>query len=691
MTISRSESHSHRSSSIYSGSVAGGSPQRRTISSSGLNTPLSPGSPTRTGSSEVGSPAIEANTSLRLERLRKEMKARDLGVYVVPSEDAHQSEYTSPVDQRRAFISGFSGSAGVAVITRDVTCMNDIPEGLGALSTDGRYFTQAASELDANWHLLKQGVEGEPTWQEWAIKEAIQMSLDSGKEVHIGFDPRMITYADIEGAEKLLKESISSHPNSVVKLVPVRDNLIDILWPEFEKRPQREFKSVLYLKPEYTGEGTNCKFARLREKHLTEYGSDTMVLNALDEIAWFLNMRGTDIEFNPLFYSYLMIQGDRMTLYTDNHERFDEYQDYLASIQCELKYYDDVWSDIKNVASELNKKHRNVILTRSGSWRMVNCIVDENFIIVQSPIQGMKEVKNRVELQGQKKAQIKDGLALIRYFSWLEKKLTQDNDFINEYDAGLKLLEFRSKLDNFKGLSFETISSTGSNGAIIHYAPKSEESSLINPNKLYLCDSGSQFLEGTTDTTRTLHFGQPSQEEIDNYTLVLKGQIALAELKFPEGLTGLQIDCIARQFLWANGLDYAHGTGHGVDSYGPVHSMGVGIGFRAYCNDNTVKAGHLISDEPGYYKPGYYGIRLENMVFCEYDDDPKTFNGKRFLKFRTVTKVPYCRRLINVKMLTEKEKEWINNFHRDIWDLYRNKLSRRSWEYQWLKRETNTI
>lgn len=672
MNIARSES--------YRSSSTPGTPRRRSVTTS----PVGDTSAACVASLELK----EVNTSARLEELRNQMKRHDLGVYVVPSEDAHQSEWTAAVDQRRAFISGFSGSAGVAVITDDATCMNAVPEGLSVLATDGRYFTQAAQELDFNWELLKQGVEGVPTWQEWSVKEAIQMSLDSGKEIHIGIDPKLITLADVKEMETLLADQLSTS-TAKVSIVAVRDNLIDAIWDEFEDKPKRRFKDVLQLAINYTGETTESKLARLQATYFDKYHSHTMVLNALDEIAWLLNMRGDDIEYNPLFYSYLVIQNDKLTLYTDRHERFDSYQDYLKEINCELKGYDEIWQDIRRVATDLKQKNERVLFTKAASWRMANCILARNYQVIKSPIQEMKEVKNKTELQGQIRSQIKDGYALIRYFAWLERHLTEKHDFITEYEAGLKLLDLRSELDSFKGLSFETISSTGANGAIIHYAPRAEGSAVINPNKLYVCDSGAQFLDGTTDTTRTLHFGEPTEEEITNYTLVLKGHIALARLKFPEGETGFRIDCIARQFLWQNGLDYMHGTGHGVDSYGPCHSMGVGIGFRAYCNENTVKAGHLISDEPGYYKPGEYGIRIENMMFAKYDpDEQKTFNGRRFLMFETTTKVPYCHRLINVEMLTQDEKDWLNEVHSQIWDMYNCKFDQKGWEWQWLRRET---
>ncbi|KGK36677.1 putative Xaa-Pro aminopeptidase FRA1 [Pichia kudriavzevii] len=630
----------------------------------------------------------DMNTSLRLEKIRNLMKESNLGVYIVPSEDAHQSEYTSPVDQRRAFISGFSGSAGVAVITRELTSMNETPEGLALLATDGRYFTQAANELDFNWTLLKMNTPGVPSWEQSAIDHAASLSLDSGSVVNIGIDPRLITYSSVQHIQRLIEEKQKENEKYQIKLIPVRGNLVDKIWNDFEAVPAREFKPIFKLDDKYTGETTTSKINRLFDDYMTKNGSSTLIVSALDEIAWLLNLRGNDIEYNPLFYSYLIINGkDNLTLYTDKHERFDGLQDYLKEINCNLKLYDEVWYDIRKIATELHNLKKKLLLTEEATWKMVNCIIARNFTMIESPIKSMKEIKNDVELKGQTEAQISDGYALIKYFAWLEKELVDKSSFITEHEAAMELLKIREELPNFRGLSFETISSTGSNAAIIHYSPPAVGSSLINPNKIYLCDSGSQFLNGTTDTTRTLHFGEPSCEEIENYTLVLKGHIALARLVIPnDRVTGYQIDCIARQFLWSKGLDYMHGTGHGVDSYGPVHSAGVGIGFRPYCNKNTIKAGHLVSNEPGYYKPGEYGIRIENMVYLR---EVKEKEG--WLEFVTTTKVPYCKKLIDVKLLSDDEKKWINDYHRDIWELFSPKLEKKSYEWNWLKRETSPL
>lgn len=630
----------------------------------------------------------DVNTSGRLEKLRNLMKDSNLGVYIIPSEDAHQSEYTSPVDQRRAFISGFSGSAGVAIITREISSMNETPEGLAFLATDGRYFTQAANELDFSWTLLKQGTPGTPTWQECAVENAALLSLDSGEVVNIGVDPKLITNTEVEHLNEIIEKTLKQNAKYKIQLIPVRNNLVDAIWSYFEPVTTRKFEPIIKLDDKFTGETTLSKLERLNDEYFKNLGSSTMFLNTLDEISWLLNLRGCDIEYNPLFYSYLMINDKKLTLYTEKFDRFDEeLRQYFKDINLELKKYDEVWFDIRKISTDLNNADKKLILTNEASWKMINCIIAKNFIQIDSPIKLLKEIKNPVELQGQVEAQIEDGFALIQYFSWLENELIEKQSFINEYDAAMELSKIRSTLHNFKGLSFETISSTGANAAIIHYSPSNENSSLINPNKIYLCDSGSQFLNGTTDTTRTLHFGEPSEEEIENYTLVLKGHIAMSRLIIPNNkITGYQIDCIARQFLWKKGLDYMHGTGHGVDAYGPVHSGGIGIGFRPYCNQNKLRAGNLLSNEPGYYKPGEYGIRIENMIYLQ-----KIEGTEDSLEVITTTKVPYCKKLIDVSQLSVEEKEWINQYHKDIWETYEKRLDKKSLAWNWLKRETCPI
>lgn len=626
----------------------------------------------------------EINTSLRLEKLRRLMQENDLGVYVVPSEDQHQSEYVAPVDQKRAFISGFSGSAGVAVITRDVNSFGDVPEGSAALATDGRYFTQATNELDFNWTLLKQGLKGVPSWEKWAVQQATQLSSDSGKTVKIGVDPKLISFLAYDKITKTIDEEAKSNPEAKVELVPVKKNLVDAIWPEFEEVPRVPENIVKVLDVKYAGEEVKSKIEKVVSA-LKENSADGIVISALDEIAWLLNLRGSDIQYNPVFYSYVIIDAEKkVTLYADNKKFDSPVSLHLLKNDINLRPYDTFWSDLAKVSEKFKSSKKKILLNEStASWEIVNTLNCEHVSVSPSPVEDLKAIKNKTELEGAKKAHLKDGRALCKFFAWLEEEISSKVELINEIEADKKLFEFRSQEENFVGLSFDTISASGANGAIIHYKPTKEFCATIDPSKIYLNDSGAQFLEGTTDTTRCVHFGKPTKEEIENYTLVLKGNIALGSLKFPEK-TPLS-DTVARQFLWSQGKDYGHGTSHGIGAYLNVHEGPIGLGPRANPK-NFLKPGHLISNEPGYYEEGEYGIRIENVMFVK--PSGLEYSGKKFNEFETVTRVPFCRRLINEALLTSEEKSWINSYHETIWKELSDSFIKNSIEWAWLKRET---
>ncbi|KAH3901593.1 aminopeptidase P SCDLUD_001356 [Saccharomycodes ludwigii] len=656
-------------------------------------------------SDQIGCSSRNINTTKRLLSLRKEMIKKDLCCYIVPSEDEHQSEYVSFADQRRAFISGFTGSAGVACITRDVLNFNlDAPEGKCVLSTDGRYFNQATQELDYNWSLLRQGVD-KTTWEEWCVNEAYEMSKGLGnskKKLKIGIDPKLITIAEVSKFQKLIEDK---DYNNCVELVPVETNLIDLIWDQFEDAPSRALKPLFMLDEEkFAGEPfvekRNRLLKYLDEKHKNGMVSDsspTFISIALDEISWFTNLRGEDIDYNPVFYSYLIVTCKDTLLYTDN-EYSSEIKEYFARNNIIVKPYNDFWKELERLSATNNtastntiagNKSSSILIPNNSSWAIVNKLKNNYYRAIESPLEVFKAVKNHTEICNARKAQVKDGVALVQYFSWLENELVKKQSLIDEYKASCKLTSIRETQSNFRGNSFETISSTGSNAAIIHYSPSEENCSMIDPLKIYLCDSGSQFLEGTTDITRTFHFTEPKQEEIDNYTLVLKGNLALERLIIPEGTSGYNIDVIARQFLWSQGLDYRHGTGHGVGSYLNVHEGPIGIGFRPHLVEFPLKEGNIITNEPGYYKDGEYGIRIENDMLVVKTD--LKFGDKGFLKFENLTLVPYCKKLINVKMLTSEEKRQINEYHTRVWASIVPFLQPQSLAYKWLKRETSKI
>lgn len=628
----------------------------------------------------------EVNTCERLKALRLKMAEHDLAVYIIPSEDQHQSEYVSAKDQRRSFISGFSGSAGIAIVTRDVTCMNDEPEGLATLSTDGRYFNQASNELDFNWTLLKQGVPGELTWQAWAARQAAQLSLDSGSPVKIGVDPKLISLLISESINNAIQAEMKTHPEAKVLLVPVKANLIDEIWSKFEETPEEHDNIIKTLSIKYTGEEVLDKIARVASI-IESKNAHGLVVSALDEIAWLLNLRGCDIEFNPVFYSYAIVTKEKkVTLFANNKKFNTDVSLFLLANNVDVKPYEDFFPDLIATTLEFKLTNKKMIINPgSSSWEIIRLLECPYVSVNPSLIEDLKSIKNKVELDGAKRAHLKDGRALINFFAWLEREITVNSELIDEVEADHQLSMFRREEEDFVGLSFDTISATGANGAVIHYKPTKGACSTIDPSKIYLNDSGSQFLDGTTDTTRTVHFGSPQPEEIRNYTLVLKGNIALGNLKFPENTTGNQIDSIARQFLWLYGLDYGHGTSHGIGAFLNVHEGPIGIGPRA-TSANPLKPGHLISNEPGYYEDGEYGIRIENVMFVK--ETGQTYGGKKFMEFETITRVPFCRRLIDVSLLSHEEKKWINEYHKTIWDELSSSFVKNSFEFMWLKRET---
>lgn len=664
----------------------------RRINLNRMNSGSPGGSTSRKGSVFTLNPSLcmpdtkEVNTSRRLESLRKKMKEHDLGIYIIPSEDQHQSEYVSAIDQKRSFISGFSGSAGIAIVTRDLNSVGDSFEGTAALSTDGRYFTQAIDELDFNWILLKQGAKDEPNWKEWTVKQAIQLSFDSGLTVKIGVDPKLISYKLYQEFQSIITKELKRNPKADIEFVPVGKNLVEEIWQEFEDLPPSSLGEIKSLDIKFTGKTVEDKLIDVRKRMKNDVKG--LVVLGLDEIAWLLNLRGLDIEYNPVFFSFMIITDDSTTLYVGENRLSDSIIETLTKSGVAVEPYSSFYSNLQTISKTFENEKKKFFIPDNANWEVMRSLQCE-FTQGLSPVEELKAIKNEVELKGAKIAHIKDGRALVRFFAWLEDQIINKQELIDEIEADEKLTEYRKEEDNFVGLSFATISATGANGAVIHYQPTKGQCGTINPTKMYLNDSGSQFLEGTTDTTRTMHFETPTADEIRNYTLVLKGNVALATLKFPENTTGNLIDSIARQFLWKYGLNYAHGTSHGVGAYLNVHEGPIGIGPRPNAAAYALKAGNLISNEPGYYKEGEYGIRIENMMFIK--ESGLTSDGKMFLEFETVTKVPFCRRLIDVNLLTDDEISWINKYHAGIWKELHVSFDKNSYVYKWLKRETDPL
>ncbi|KAF5855537.1 hypothetical protein ETB97_009010 [Aspergillus alliaceus] len=608
------------------------------------------------------------DTSERLSRLRQLMQEHKVDVYIVPSEDSHQSEYIAPCDGRREFISGFSGSAGTAIISLSKA----------ALSTDGRYFNQASKQLDSNWQLLKRGVEGFPTWQEWTTEQA-----EGGKVV--GVDPALITASGARSLSETLRKNGST-------LVGVHQNLVDLVWGK--DRPAPPMEKVRVHPDKYAGKSFQEKISELR-KELESRKSAGFIVSMLDEIAWLFNLRGSDIPYNPVFFSYAIITPTTAELYIDADKLTPEVKAHIG-LDVVTKPYDAIYADAKAL-SEAKKQEAGdtvskFLLSNKASWALSLSLGGQEHVEeVRSPIGDAKAVKNEVELAGMRACHIRDGAALTEYFAWLENELVNKKSTLDEVDAADKLEQIRSKNDLYAGLSFDTISSTGPNGAVIHYKPEKGSCAIIDPNAIYLCDSGAQYLDGTTDVTRTFHFGQPTELEKKAFTLVLKGVIALDTAVFPKGTSGFALDVLARQHLWKEGLDYLHGTGHGVGSYLNVHEGPMGVGTRVQYTEVPIAPGNVISDEPGFYEDGKFGIRIENVIMAREVQTTHQFGDRPWLGFEHVTMTPVGRNLIEPSLLSDAELKWVNDYHAEIWEKTHHFFENDEYTRSWLQRETQPI
>lgn len=397
-----------------------------------------------------------------------------------------------------------------------------------------------------------------------------------------------------------------------------------------------------------------------------------------------------------MFFSYAAVTPTSATLYVDAVKLTQDVRSHLGD-KVQIKPYEAIFEDTKAMAKDLEKEttdadkpKKKIMISTKASWALsLNLGGEDKADEIRSPVGDAKAIKNATELEGMRQCHIRDGAALSEYFAWLEEELLVKKSKLDEVQGVDKNHEFRTKREHFVGLSFDTISSTGPNAAVIHYKPEPGNCSIIDPTKIYLCDSGAQYLDGTTDTTRTMHFGIPTDMERKAYTLVLKGVIALDTAVFPKGTSGFAIDAFARQFLWKEGLDYRHGTGHGVGSYLNVHEGPIGIGTRIQFSEVPLSAGNVLSDEPGYYDDGNFGIRIENMFMVKEVETKHRFGDKPYFGFEHVTMVPMCRKLIDVGLLTEGEREWVNGYHREVMEKTGGLVDERA--KRWLERETKAI
>ncbi|KAH8102236.1 Creatinase/aminopeptidase [Cristinia sonorae] len=604
------------------------------------------------------------NTTDRLKVLRDLMAKPeyDVSAIVIPTDDQHASEYIAQCDERRAFISGFTGSAGTAVVT-----LKD-----AYLFTDGRYHLQASQQLDQNWTLMKQGLPDVPTWQEFLSKNLENKS-------RIGIDPTTFIASDADGLQTSLKPKDSA-------LVSLSDNLVDLVWPE---RPPRPANKVFPLDVKYAGQSSEDKIAAIR-KELKEKNYKAIVISMLDEVAWVLNLRGSDIDYNPVFFAYVIVTDTRTILFV-NPAQVDDAVSASLDTAVELQPYNAFFPYLKGIAVELAfTKETKVLLSDKTSLAVAEAIGRDYVTIARSPVADLKSIKNATEIEGFRQSHIRDGSALVRYFAWLDEQLN-NGAVLNESQAADQLEKYRSELDLFKGLSFPTISSTGPNGAIIHYQPDPNDCAIVKRDQIYLCDSGAQFLDGTTDTTRTWHFGTPTAEEKRAFTRVLQGHIAIDVAIVPNGTTGYIIDSFARRPLWEDGLDYRHGTGHGVGHFLNVHEGPQGIGMRIVYNSSPLKAGMTVSNEPGYYADGQYGIRIENVVIVRDVQTRNNFGNKGYLGFEHVTMCPIDKKLVDADLLTMSERKWLDAYHAEVLEKLTPHLGHDQKALEWLKKQCSPL
>ncbi|KAG0051334.1 hypothetical protein BGZ89_003595 [Linnemannia elongata] len=609
------------------------------------------------------------DTTERVQKLRELMKDPQYNVtaFVIPSEDAHQSEYVAECDERRGFISGFTGSAGLAVVSLDSA----------ALFTDGRYFLQASQQLDSNWTLMKSGLPDVPTWQEYLVK-----NLPAGSR--IGIDPLVFTATDAVELESELAKVGSS-------LVPV-SNLVDMVWEQQHvnhPRPCRPARPLMTLTTATTGRTHLDKIQQLR-KDLALKGVTGCVVSGLDEIAWLFNMRGLDVHCNPVFFAYAIVTKDRVALYLQKEALSEEVRSHLGPT-VEIKDYETIFEDLKTKAGELKAKKETWLLGSRTNLAMAVALGKNNTVEARSPVIDAKAIKNETELFGIRQCHLRDAAAVINYFAWLEDQLLNKKAVLDEADGAQRLQEFRAEQKGYVGLSFDTISSSGPSGAIIHYKPEKPTASQIHADQVYLCDSGGQYRDGTTDITRTLHFTHPTPHQKRCFTRVLQGHIAIDSIVFPEGTTGYLLDILSRQALWSDGLDFRHGTGHGVGAFLNVHEGPHGCGARPAFNEIPLKPGMTLTNEPGYYEDGEFGIRIENVLLVRPIETRHRFGGKQYLGFEHVTFVPIQTRMMDMDLLSKKEVEWINRYHAECLEKVAPFLEEGSLGMRWLQREAQPI
>ena len=589
----------------------------------------------------------------KLSALREVMREEHLAAFIFPSTDPHQGEYIPAHWESRKWISGFDGSAGTAVVTME----------RAALWTDSRYFIAAEEQLrDTEFVLMKERISGTPTVTEW-LSEVLQ---NESVSTELGIDG-MCCSASMVG------ELIDNMRKNGGFTVRTNFDPMQRIW---ENRPSIPANAVEIQPIEYAGEAIQDKMARVR-RALRDVHADGMLISALDDIAWVLNLRGSDVHCNPVFVSYLLIASDKATLFVNEQKLPAEVKGYLIQAGVSIAPYDSIQKGLRDYFEY------NILLDPDEtSYTLMNAVDKKRIIRQKSPIPSMKAVKNESEIKGFRNAMLRDGIAMTQFLYWLDTHIEKEP--VTELTVSEKLYQLRSKQSLFRDISFDTIAAYQEHGAIVHYEPTTDSDVELKPEGLLLVDSGGQYQDGTTDITRTIALGSVTEEQKQVYTLVLKGHIQLEILKFPVGVSGTQLDALARKDLWAAGMNFLHGTGHGVGSYLNVHEGPHQI--RMEYRPEPLRAGMTVTDEPGIYLEGRFGVRTENtLLIVPY---MKTEFGE-FLQFESLTLCPIDLRPVVVEMLTKEERQWLNDYHRRVYDVLSPYLNNE--EKAWLANATKPI
>ena len=584
----------------------------------------------------------------RLALLREELRREHLSAFIFPTSDPHNSEYTADHWKGREWISGFTGSAGIAVVTLKSA----------ALWTDSRYFIQAEEQLKGTeFQLMKRKVDGTPTIREWISGELTDM-----RDKEIGVDGSVTSVADVEQ----LKEEVKRRGG-----ITVRTNF-DPLQRIWKDRPAIPQNPVVIQPIEFAGEEAKSKIHRIRQA-LRKLHADGMLVVALDEIAWTLNLRGSDVHCNPVFVSYLLIASNKTTLYINKEKVSDEVLSYLKSQDVEVAEYTEIVQGLKDYFEY------NILLDPDEVCYTLYQQVTRHIVRETSPIPALKAIKNERELTGFRSAMLRDGIALVKFLKWLDERIGKEK--LTEISVSDKLESLRAEQPLYRGLSFDTIAGYEEHGAIVHYEATPETDAELQTKGLLLIDSGAQYQDGTTDITRTIALGPLTEEQRRVYTLVLKGHLQLQNLHFPDGASGTQLDAVARQDLWKAGLNYLHGTGHGVGSYLNVHEGPHQI--RMEWRPAKLREGMTVTDEPGVYLEGRFGVRIENVLLVVPAD--KTECGQ-FLKFAPLTLCPIDLSPVIKEMMTPEEIQWLNDYHSMVYERLSPYLDED--EKAWLRQST---